>query len=110
MRMDLVSAARVLRERREEGSRRRRCDGSSGNVVKVRADRARFRAFPARLMTTIRPSRFPNSEKARRLRRRMRIVYQAKPDNAGEQFGVGKAGSGFGVGVRAQIPQRREQD
>ena len=34
MRMELVSAARVLRERREEGSRRRRCDGSSGNVVK----------------------------------------------------------------------------
>ena len=86
MRMDLVSAARVLRERREEGSRRRRCDGSSGNVVKVRADRARFRAFPARLMTTIRPSRSLDSEKARRLRRRMRIVYQAKPDNAGEQF------------------------
>jgi len=110
VRMDLVSAARVLRERREEGSRRRRCDGSSGNVVKVRADRARFRAFPARLMTTIRPSRSHDSEKARRLRLRMRIVYQAKPDNAGEQFGVGKAGSGFGVGVRAQIPQRREQD
>ena len=109
VRMDLVSAARVLRERREEGSRRRRCDGSSGNVVKVRADRVRFRAFPARLMTTIRPSRSHSSEKARRLRLRMRIVYQAKPDNAGEQFSVGKAGSGFGVGVRAQIPQRREQ-
>ena len=36
MRMELVSAARVLRARREEGSRRRRCDGSAGNVVKVR--------------------------------------------------------------------------
>ncbi len=98
VRMDLVSAARVLRERREEGSRRRRCDGSSGYVVKIRADRIRFRALPARLMTTIRPSRFPNSEKARRLRRRMRIVYQAKPDNAGEQFSIGEAGARCGAG------------
>ena len=108
MRMDLVSAARVLRERREEGSRRRRCDGSSGYVVKIRADRIRFRALPARLMTTIRPSRFPNSEKARRLRRRMRIVYQAKPDNAGEQFSIGEAGARCGAGVRAQFRSERK--
>ena len=105
MRMDLVSAARVLRERREEGSRRRRCDGSSGYVVKIRADRIRFRALPARLMTTIRLSRFPNSEKARRLRRRMRIVYQAKPDNAGEQFSIGEAGARCGAGARARAPR-----
>lgn len=79
--MEIVSAARVLRERREEGSRRRRCDGKLELVVKDLAVRAPgcpdFRPS-ARLMTTIRPSRPHRSGKARRLRPCMHPVYLAK--------------------------------
>lgn len=64
VRMEIVSAARVLRERREEGSRRRRCDGKLELVVKdLAVPGARLPGFPPFRSADDNNKAFPSSQK-----------------------------------------------